>query len=178
MPGIFLQLCAGLFLAGCATKPTSLSSLPPPSRHDVLEHPATVKTADLQYGEGRGLGKPDSFAPIITAAGDYPTQHEALHALQRASHRPMGGYTSRLFACAPGALNGETGLVEHYPGKPVVHCATQIFDREGRHLGQLPINYYYHNHKWMLRDAGAVFSAPLLAFKEPSLPIVRGKAVQ
>jgi hypothetical protein len=178
MRGIILHICASLLLVGCATKPVTLSSLPPPSRQDALEHPATVKTADLQYGEGRDLGKPDSFAPIITAAGDYPTQHEALHALQRASHRPMGGYTSRLFACAPGALNGETGLVEHYPGKPVVHCATQIFDRAGKHLGQLPINYYYYNHKWMLRDAGAVFAAPLWASREPTLPIVRGKAVQ
>ena len=175
---IILQLCASLLLAGCAIKPMTLSSLPLPSRHDVLKHPATVKTGDLQYGDGRGLGKPDSFAPIITAAGDYPTQHDALHALQRASHKPMGGYTIRLFACASGALNGETGLVEHYPRKPVVHCATQIFDRDGRQLGQLPINYYYYNQKWMLRDAGAVFSAPLWAFREPSLPIVRGKVVQ
>ena len=178
MRGITLHICASLLLAGCATKPVSLSSLPPPSKHDDLEHPATVKTDDLQYAEGRDLRKPDSFAPIITAAGDYPTQHDALNALQRASHKPVGGYTIRLFACAPGALNGETGLAEHYPGKPVVHCATQIFDRAGRQLGQLPINYYYYNHKWMLRDAGAVFSAPLWAFKEPTLPIVRGKAVQ
>ena len=178
MRGTILHICASLLLVGCATKPMSLSSLPPPSRHDTLENPATVKTGDLQYGEGRDLGKPDSFAPIITAAGDYPTQHDALHALQRASHKPIGGYTIRLFACAPGALNGETGLIEHYPGKPVVHCATQIFDREGRHLGQLPINYYYHNHQWLLRNAAAVFSAPLWAFREPSLPIVRGKAVQ
>ena len=178
MREIVLQLCASLLLVGCATKPMSLSSLTPPSRQDALQHPATVKTGDLQYGEGRDLGKPDSFAPIITAAGDYPTQHEALHALQRASHKPLGGYTIRLFACAPGALNGETGLVEHYLGKPVVHCATQIFDRDGKHLGQLPINYYYYNHQWLLRDAAAVFAAPLWAFREPSLPIVRGKAVR
>jgi hypothetical protein len=177
MRGIILQLCASLFLVGCATKPTTLSSLPLPSRQDALEHPATVKSGELQYGEGRNLGNPNSFAPIITAAGDYPTQHDALHALQRASHKPMGGYTVRLFACAPGALNGEAGLVERYPGKPVVHCATQVFDRDGRHLGQVPINYYYHNQKWMLRDAGAVFAAPLWAFREPTLPIVRGKAV-
>lgn len=174
-----VSLFAALFLAGCAADGTiSESGLPAPSRHDAVERPAAVKTAQLQYGTGNDLGRPDHFAPVITAPGLYPTEHQALHAFQRADHKFFGAYNLRLFACAPGAFNGATGRVDLYPGKPVVHCASVFFDRSGRQLGQIPVNYYYHERKWQLRDAEGIFAAPFWALVEPTLPQFRWSAVK
>lgn len=173
-----ILVLAGL-LTGCASHAAvSLADLPPPSKHDQLETPYKVKSSDLQYGQGRDLGHPDSFAPIITALGTYPTEHDALHAFQRADHKYFGAYKPRIFACAPGAFNGETALVEQYAGKPVVYCSTVFLDRVGHRLGQIPVNYYYWKAKWQLRDPATVFAALLWANIEPTLPQVRGKAVQ
>lgn len=177
--GKFITLILACLLAGCANHAVvPLNDLPPPSQLDLLESPAKVKSSDLQYGQGRDLSKPDSFAPIITARGVYPTEHDALHAFQRSDHKFFGAYKPSLFACSPGAFIGETGLVEKFPGKPVVHCSTIFVARDGRNLGQMPINYYYWKGQWQLRDPETVFAAPLWANIEPSLPRVRGKVVQ
>ncbi|MCA3593351.1 MAG: hypothetical protein IOC94_17845, partial [Methylocystis sp.] len=57
----------------------------------------------------------------------------------------------RLFACHPGALDGQTGRMVRYRG-PVVLCATEFLDEAVQRLWRAPINFYFHQNAWRKHD--------------------------
>ena len=57
------------------------------------------------------------------------------------------------FGCKPGALDGQTARVSRYHG-PVVHCATDFLDVEGRKVRRETANFYYYAAVW---DMQAVY---------------------
>lgn len=160
-----ISLC--LALAGCAAPvaPETIEKIPP--RKDVLFTPGAPVPGRLEYAPDR-----DTFAPVLTAHVAYPTQGEANNAFARATARPglyvitledmglgnrgaAGGADPRapagvrLFACAPGALDDQTGRIDHYRG-PVVHCATDFIAIEGQRLFRATVNFAYVNHAWTM----------------------------
>ena len=164
-PPILISLC--LALAGCAAPvaPETIEKIPP--RNDIHFTPGAPIPGRLEYAPDR-----DTFAPILTERVAYPTQGEAHNAFARATTRPglyvitleetvsgervaAGGADPtapagvRLFACAPGALDDQTGRVERYRG-PVVHCATDFIASDGQRLFRATVNYVYAGHAWTM----------------------------
>jgi len=156
-------------LAGCASVSPSPARLEPaaPPRYDALYTPGFPVPGHLEYSPDR-----DTFAPILTDRVAYPTQGEANNAFARAISRPglyvitfetalsaeyptwSGGEAKtpaslHLFACAPGALNDQTGRIELYRGH-VVHCATDFSGSDGARLFRATANFYYADRAWSM----------------------------
>jgi len=84
----------------------------------------------------------------------YPTQSDANAAYLRlvgpATQSGTASSSIRLFGCKPGALDGRTARITRYRG-PVVHCATDRIDSDGRKLGRDTVNFYYHRAVWVMQ---------------------------
>lgn len=156
-------------LAGCAVQPDLAASLTTPiaaPTRDALYTPDQVRSGRLEYAPDRS-----TFAPVLTERVAYPTQPQAQNAFLRSQWTavrfsriakgpvqpvafagPSSPATSvRLFACRPGALDGQTGRMVRYRG-PVVFCATDFLDEEGQRLWRAPINFYFHGQAWRMHD--------------------------
>ena len=138
-------------VAGCAAttpeppEPVAVTSI---AGAEALHTPERVVPGRLEYA-------PDgsTFAPILTERCPYPTQSDA-----NAAHRRLIGASAagrpyppavRLFGCKPGALDAETARVTRYRG-PVVHCATDFLDGDGRAVRREAVNFYYHLSHWTM----------------------------
>jgi hypothetical protein len=167
IPGLLLS--GAILLAGCAIQPDApadvATPMVPPAR-DALHIPQQVRSLGLAHA-------PDGshFAPVLTERVAYPTQPQAQNAFLRSQWTRIGfsqggkGPVSpamlagpvypvtsvRLFACRPGALDGQTGRMVRYRG-PVVLCATEFLDEAGTRLWRAPINYYHHQNIWRMHD--------------------------
>lgn len=134
-------------LAGCAPREQTLVIAP--SGPDTLYSPDQVVPGRLEYAPDRS-----TFAPILTERFAYPTQPEANAAyLRLIAAAPSGSAyppSIWLFGCKPGALDAQTARVTRYRG-PVVHCATDFLDRDGRHLRRETANFYYYNRVWSMQ---------------------------
>ncbi len=172
-------------LAGCAEPVTPESVARIPLRRDVLYTPGAPVPGRLEYSRDR-----DTFAPILTQRAAYPTQQEANNALARATAQP-GLYVItleetvsaesaaasgadlavpagvRLFACAPGALDDQTGRVTAYRGH-VVHCATDFLTSGGAPLFRATVNFVYAGHAWSMRITHPPLSKARWLASEPS----------
>jgi len=141
-----------IVLSGCAASaPEPMPSLTVASvtGREALHTPGRVVPGRLEYA-------PDgpTFAPILTERFPYPTQSDANAAYLRlvgmtTVGRPGSG-SIRLFGCKPGALDGKTARVTRYRG-PVVHCATDLLDGDGRRLRRETVNFYYHHSMWTMQ---------------------------
>ena len=167
---ISLAMPGCLLLAACAAAPdvpaSLIASIGAPAR-DTLYTPAEVRSGRLEYAPDRA-----TFAPVLTERFAYPTQPQAQNAFLR-SHWPNVRFSKgamvgpvqkpsdaepvypaanvRLFACRPGALDGQTGRMVRYRG-PVVLCATEFLDEAGQRLWRAPINYYFQHQAWRMHD--------------------------
>lgn len=178
-----IGLC--LALAGCAVPvaPETVERIPP--RSDALFAPGAPIPGRLEYAPDR-----DTFAPVLTERVAYPTQGEANNAFARATVRPglyvitlediglgnrvnVGGADPaaptgvRLFACAPGALDDQTGRVERYRG-PVVHCATDFMAIDGQRLFRATVNYVYSSRAWSMTITHPPLTRASWLAREPS----------
>jgi hypothetical protein len=154
---IAVSILGGALLAGCAVQPEPLPLAAPviaPAR-DALYAPAEVRAGRLAYAPDR-----TTFAPVLTERVAYPTQAQAQNAFMRSpwaavrfasAAEPGHAASVRLFACRPGALDGQTGRMARYRG-PVVLCATEFLDAAGQPLWRAPINFYFHRHAWRMHD--------------------------
>lgn len=137
-----------LALGACASKPLPAAGGGPPL-HEPLYVPSRVKPGRLEYAPDRS-----TFAPVLTERFAYPTQPQANAAYRRllASAPPKAGYPASiwLFGCKPGALDGQTVRVSRYHG-PVVHCATDFLDAEGRKVRRETANFYYYAAVWNMQ---------------------------
>ncbi|MGL4439015.1 MAG: hypothetical protein ACRCUE_07065 [Bosea sp. (in: a-proteobacteria)] len=164
-----LFVITSIWLAGCAAPPEPLAPLAivtaTPAR-DSLYTPEQVRSGRLEYAPDRS-----SFAPVLTERVAYPTQPQAQNAFLRSQWSvvrfssvvkgpalpamqtgPTYTATSvRLFACRPGALDGQTGRMVRYRG-PVVLCATEFLDDAGLRLWRAPINFYFHRQAWRMHE--------------------------
>ena len=145
-------LALAVALSGCSATapelpaPVAMASI---TGAEALRRPERVVPGRLEYA-------PDgsTFAPILTERFAYPTQSDANAAYLRmisaggasASYAPA----IRLFGCKPGALDGRTARVLRYRG-PVVHCAVDFLDGEGRQFGRAVANFYYHRSLWTMQ---------------------------
>jgi hypothetical protein len=164
-----LTMFGSVLLAGCAVQPEPLAPLAAPlvmPTRDALYTPAQVRAGRLEYAPDRS-----TFAPVLTERVAYPTQPQAQNAFLRSAWTavrfssvvkgpvlpaifagPSYPVASvRLFACRPGALDGQTGRMVRYRG-PVVLCATEFLDEGGTRLWRAPINFYFHNQAWRMHD--------------------------
>lgn len=139
-------------VAGCAATTSELPQLAAMASirgAEALHTPARVVPGRLEYA-------PDgsTFAPILTERFPYPTQSGAKAAYRRLIGASVPGrpYPAavRLFGCKPGALDAQTARVTRYRG-PVVHCATDFLDGEGRQLRREAVNFYYHRLHWTMQ---------------------------
>lgn len=139
-------------LSGCSTsapKPVpSIATISVLGR-DTLQTPARIAPGRLEYA-------PDgsTFAPILAERFPYPTHADANAAHLRliSAAAPGRSFPSgvRLFGCRPGALDAQTARVIRYRG-PVVHCATDLLDGDGRRLQRETMNFYYHRSAWTMQ---------------------------
>ncbi|AZO82094.1 MULTISPECIES: hypothetical protein [unclassified Bosea (in: a-proteobacteria)] len=139
-------------LSGCSTSAPepvpSIATISAVGRH-ALQTPARVVPGRLEYA-------PDGWtlAPILTERFPYPTQTDANAAYLRliSAAAPGWSHTSavRLFGCKPGALDAQTARVTRYRG-PVVHCATDLLDGDGRRLRRETVNFYFHRSLWTMQ---------------------------
>ena len=175
-----------LALFGCAapSPPPARFAIDPP-RHDALFTPGDPIPGHLEYSGDR-----DNFAPILTERVAFPTQGEANSAFARATARPglyvvtfEGALTGersleigteppvpagvRLFACAPGALDEQTGRVEAYRGH-VVHCATDFLGIDGARLFRATVNFVYIDQAWSMSLTHPPISKAAWLASEPS----------
>lgn len=180
-------LLGSALLAGCAVQPDAPESLTTPiaaSTRDVLYTPDQVRAGRLEYAPDRS-----TFAPVMTERVAYPTQPQAQNAFLRsqwpavrfsriakgpvqpvAFAEPSYPATSvRLFACRPGALDGQTGRMVRYRG-PVVLCATEFLDGAGQRLWRAPINFYFHGQAWRMHDPDPPTAPVPWLNPEPSPP--------
>lgn len=141
----FLPLLVAL--AGCAAR--DQATLIPPSGPDALYTPERVVPGRLEYAPDRS-----TFALILTERSAYPTQPEANAAyLRLLAAAPAGAaYPASvwLFGCKPGALDALTARITRYRG-PVVHCATDFLDPDGRRVMRETANFYYDNRIWSMQ---------------------------
>ena len=156
--GVAVSILGGALLAGCAVQPEPLplaaAPVTAPAR-DALYAPAEARAGRLAYAPDRS-----TFAPVLTERVPYPTQAQAQNAFLRSpwtavrfasAAEPGHAASVRLFACRPGALDGQTGRMARYSG-PVVLCATEFLDEAGQALWRAPINFYFHRHAWRMHD--------------------------
>lgn len=164
-----LTMFGSALLAGCAVQHEAqvslATSIAAPAR-EALYTPDQVRAGRLEYAPDRS-----TFAPVLTERVAYPTQPQAQNAFLRSQwtavrfsgvakgpvqpitfsgpRYPAAGV--RLFACRPGALDGQTGRMVLYRG-PVVLCATDFLDEAGQRLWRAPINFYFHQKTWRMHD--------------------------
>jgi hypothetical protein len=157
--GVAVSILGGALLAGCAVQPEPLplaaAPVTAPAR-DALYAPAEARAGRLAYAPDRS-----TFAPVLTERVPYPTQAQAQNAFLRspwtavrfasAAEPGHAAASVRLFACRPGALDGQTGRMARYRG-PVVLCATEFLDAAGQPLWRAPINFYFHRDAWRMHD--------------------------
>lgn len=164
-----VAMLGAAFLAGCAVPPEPLAPgatvIAPPAR-DAIYTPEQVRSGRLAYAPDR-----TTFAPVLTERVAYPTGRQAQNAFLR-SQWPAVRFSGvakgpvqpatltspsypaasvRLFACRPGALDGQTGRMVRYRG-PVVLCSTEFLDETGQRLWRAPINFYFYNQAWHMHD--------------------------
>jgi hypothetical protein len=164
-----LTMFGSALLAGCAVQHEAQVSLATPiavPAREALYTPDQVRSGRLEYAPDRS-----TFAPVLTERFAYPTQPQAQNAFLRSQWTvvrfsevtkgpvqpitftgpsyPAAGV--RLFACRPGALDGQTGRMVRYRG-PVVLCATEFLDEDGQRLWRAPINFYFHQNAWRMHD--------------------------
>jgi hypothetical protein len=155
--------------AGCGVQPEAQTSLATPiaaPTRDALYTPEHVRSGRLEYAPDRS-----TFAPVLTERVAYPTQPQAQNAFLRSQWTAVrfSGVTKgpvqpitfdgpshptasvRLFACRPGALDGQTGRMVRYRG-PVVLCSTEFLDDAGQRLWRAQINFYFHQKAWRMHD--------------------------
>jgi len=140
-------------LSGCSTSAPepvpSIATTSAPGRR-ALQTPARAVAQRRKYA-------PDGLtcAPILTERFPYPTQADANAAYLRLINAagPGRSYPSavRLFGCKPGALDAQIARVTRHRG-PVVHCATDLLDGDGRQLRRETVNFYYHGHRWTMQQ--------------------------
>lgn len=182
---ICLVLPAGVLIAGCAVPPDASTSLVTPivtPARDALHTPDQVGSGRLAYAPDRS-----TFAPVLTERFAYPTQPQAQNAFLRSqwpqarfpkagkgpvltptfTGRTYPAASVRLFACRPGALDGQTGRIVRYRG-PIVLCATEFLDEMGSRLWRAPINYYYHQQVWRMQDPAPPTAPVPWLDREPS----------
>lgn len=137
-----------LLLAGCASSPAISPADQALPVREPLYQPTRVRPGELAYA-------PDgsTFAPVLTERFPYPTQRQANDAFRRLAGQPMSALPAsisiRLFGCKPGALNPVTARVTRYAA-PIVHCATDHLDAEGRPLGRVTANFRYEGALWIV----------------------------
>jgi hypothetical protein len=164
-----LTMFGSALLAGCAVQHEAQLSLATPiaaPARDALYTPEQVRAGRLEYAPDRS-----TFAPVLTERAAYPTQPQAQNAFLRSQWSavrfssvvkgPVKSVTFtglsylaasvRLFACRPGAFDGQTGRMVRYRG-PVVLCATEFLDAGGHRLWRAPINFYFHNQAWRMHE--------------------------
>lgn len=150
-PTTFVSALA-IVLSGCAAPtPEPMPSITAASVRgpEALHTPGRVVPGRLEYAPSGS-----TFAPILTERFFYPTEVDANAAHLRligmtTAGRPLSGLI-RLFGCKPGALNPQTARVTRYHG-PVVHCATDLLDGDGRTLRRETANFYYHRSVWTIQ---------------------------
>ncbi len=164
-----LTMFGSALLAGCAVQHEAQVSLATPialPAREALYTPDQVRAGRLAYAPDRTM-----FAPVLTERVAYPTGRQAQNAFLR-SQWPTVHFSGvakgpvqpalltgpsypaasvRLFACRPGALDGQTGRMVRYRG-PVVLCSTEFLDETGQPLWRAPINFYFHNQAWRMHD--------------------------
>ena len=147
-----IAIAIALLLCGCsASMPEAMPPLAATTviGSDTLHTPSRVVPGRLEYA-------PDgsTFAPLLTERFPYPTQSDANAAYLRlvgpATQSGTASSSIRLFGCKPGALDGRTARITRYRG-PVVHCATDRIDSDGRKLGRDTVNFYYHRAVWVMQ---------------------------
>ncbi|WFU07188.1 hypothetical protein QA648_35385 (plasmid) [Rhizobium sp. CB3171] len=193
-PYILPVVASAALLGGCA------GGVPEASKA-VLDRPVPVTDSYWRPGSvsrSRQEYAPDwgRFPPVVTQRTGYPTEEQANNALRRSSWGSVPVRTLvtkegiktisvsavapntiaagvRLFACRPCALDGYTGRVQHYDG-PVVICASDILGADGGVLARVPLNFYYWQKAWRIRDPRPSYEAASWAYQEPSPPKSRG----
>ena len=180
-----LTMFGSALLAGCAVQHEAQMSLATPiaaPARDALHTPDQVRAGRLEYAPDRS-----TFAPVLTERVAYPTQPQAQNAFLRSQWSAVrfSGDTKgpvqpitfagpsypaasvRLFACRPGALDGQTGRMVRYRG-PVVLCSTEFLDDAGQRLWRAPINFYFHQKAWRMHDPDPSSAPPPWLHPEPS----------
>lgn len=139
-------------VAGCAAtapklpEPVAMTSI---TGAEALHTPERIVPGRLEYA-------PDgsTFAPILTERFPYPTQSDANLAYRRligaSGHSRPYPPAIRLFGCKPGALDAQTARVTRYRG-PVVHCATDFLNADGRSIRREAANFYHHRSHWAMQ---------------------------
>lgn len=175
---------AAVMLASCAspTVDDAQVSSPATSAYLASEH---IDRGGQEYGPDY-----ERFPPVMTARAGYPTQNQADAALRlsRWGTVPIGTLITkegvktiavpaelpdaparrvRLFACRPGALDGETGRVRTYHG-PVVVCASDLIGADGAVLARVPLNFYYWQKAWRVQDPRPSYQPVPWGENEPS----------
>ncbi|MBV1702924.1 MAG: hypothetical protein KGQ46_14005 [Hyphomicrobiales bacterium] len=146
-----------------------------PSANDALLTPRSTNPAQLHYADTF-----DTFPPIMTEPGTYPTQTQANYAYQRSAWAQVefleitkglphaepvaaaqqSASAIHLFACGRGSLNGLTGRVERFGSGPVVTCATDFLDENNQVMARRPINFYYYSRAWHMLDPHPSYRQP------------------
>lgn len=174
-----------LAVAGCANQSGAYNdSFSAPPTTDALLAPRSNNPARLHYTDGF-----DTFPPIMTEPGTYPTQAEANYAEQRSAWArvsfpvPKGmnygdapmpprhtAAAIHLFACQRGSLNGLTGRIEARGSGPVVTCATDFLDAHHQVMARRPINFYYYGRAWHMLNPHPTYQQPAWQTNTPSPP--------
>ena len=172
-----------LAVAGCANQPVGYQDLSAPPATDALLSPRSNNPARLHYTDSF-----DTFPPIMTEPGTYPTQAQANFAEQRSAWakvsfpvvpkgmayatapQPSGQSATaiHLFACQRGSLNGLTGRIEARGSGPVVTCATDFLDANHQVVARHPINFYYYSRRWNMLDPEPTYQPPAWQANTPS----------
>ena len=171
-------------LASCTSQPSYDAQVASPATSAYLT-PEQVDRGRQEYGSGY-----ERFPPIMTARTGYPAQNQANAALLlsrwgtvpirtlitkegvktiAAPAEPADALARRvrLFACRPGALDGETGRVRTYRG-PVVVCASDLIGADGAILARVPLNFYYWQGAWRVQNPRPGYKPVPWVENEPS----------
>lgn len=177
---------SAVMLASCTSQPGYDAQVASPATSAYLA-PEQVDRGGQEYGSGY-----ERFPPVMTARTGYPTQNQANAALRisRWGTVPIRtlitkegvktiaapaelpdalAHGVRLFACRPGALDGETGGVRTYRG-PVVVCASDLIGADGVVLARVPLNFYYWQNAWRVQDPRPSYKPVPWGENEPSPP--------
>lgn len=142
-------LLVSFALTACASPVSPVVEAPPPGSRDPLYGLERVRPGRLEYAPDR-----TTFAPVLTERFAYPTQAQA----NRAYRRLMAGQPADrpapvsvwLFGCKPGALDQQTARVARYRA-PVVHCATDFLDANGRRVRRETANFDHDRAVWNMK---------------------------